>query len=122
MASRERECPPEFDGLRRPLRVWQHSHALWSWRHGERELALPSNDPHRDDYEAAIAIGLAHLQAFTTMDELTQHYFSFAFERWLPQACGGYPDGQPLFHHVVREVAFWRRARELIGTAIGNDL
>ena len=55
------------------------------------------------------------------MDALTQHYFTFAFKRWLPGACGNCEDGQLLFHHVVREVAFWRRAQQLIADAVADS-
>ena len=73
-----------------------------------------------NEREEPLGGGLAHREAFTTMDELTQHYFTFAFERWLPQARGGYPDGQPLWHRIVREVAFWRRAQQLVAGAVAN--
>ena len=47
-----------------------------------------------------------------------RHYFSGGWRACVVDACGGTPDGQPLWHGIVREAAFWRRARELVAGAV----
>jgi hypothetical protein len=47
-----------------------------------------------------------------------RHYFTFGWREWLRRACDGRPDGQPLWHGIVRDAAFWRRACELVTDAV----
>ena len=47
------------------------------------------------------------------MGALTKHPYTFAFDHWLHETCSLCNEGRPLWHDVVREVAFWRRRQHI---------
>jgi hypothetical protein len=133
--------PAEFDpeaqwaATGRGMKEWRAGHALRMWRGHARAFATPPFDAKRDAYERAAAYGLAKLRAVGTFDELIAHYFdqrhrgnvvdaafrnglpvdpaSGTVERWVADAIAWSGDPR-LVPDLVEELAFWRRAQELV--------
>jgi len=95
----------------------QTARALRSWRLSEGELERVEPELALA-YEAAVRAGSEAPAGCASMGDLVRHYFSFGWRAWVVDACGGLPDGRPLWHGIVREAAFWRRARELVTAAV----
>lgn len=93
--------------------------ALRSWRLGEYELSLVRPE-HAHRYERAVSWGAEELGRFATLGELVRHYYSGDWREWVERACMWQRTGWPVWHHVVREAAFWRRACQLIADAVDD--
>ncbi len=97
----------------------QLDQALIVWRMGERFLQWQPSPGLREDYEHAIALGLAHLQRSTTLDALLADYAAHhgvdeTDDRW-ENACRDAAPGSRLNSGIVEDAAYWRRARQLLG-------
>ena len=92
-------------------------HALDLWRGGERLLRRKVTPGWVTEYEHAVALALAHLQRYTTLDDLVQAYFGDSHvsdpEDWLA-AARHTQSGRALNQGIVEDVAYWRRAQQLI--------
>ena len=95
--------------------------ALSVWRMGERFLQWQPSPGLREDYERAVALGLAHLQRFTAIDALLADYAAHRgageTEDCWDVACRDAAPGRRLNPGIVEDAAYWRRARQLLGAA-----
>ncbi|MGI8913960.1 MAG: hypothetical protein ACR2JY_09330 [Chloroflexota bacterium] len=75
------------------------------------------------DYERAVTLTLDDLQRHTTLDELVQAYFDDApiadKDAWLAAVCHT-RSGRVLNVGIVEDAAYWRRAQQLIATAVAE--
>jgi hypothetical protein len=112
-----------------PYPAWRLGHVLRGWRASDQVLRRASDRPVRAAYERAVALALAELQRFGTVEELLVHSAqdrnrriddeadeppAGTVEDWLERVCRAAPD-QPLERSLVEGAAFWRRSVELLG-------
>ena len=115
-------APPGRSEERRVAGMTDHDQldqALVVWQMGERFVQWQSSPGSREDYERAVAIGLARLQACTTIDELLAHYaarrWAGGTDDWWESACRAAAHGHRLNAGIVEDAAYWRRVLQLLG-------
>jgi hypothetical protein len=111
-----------------PYPAWRLGHVLRGWRASDQVLRRA--DPAvRAAYERAVALGLAELRRFGSVEELLVHGAQDrrrrsdevgdppdgTVEAWLERACRRGAPGRPLDRSLVEGAAFWRRSVELLG-------
>lgn len=119
----------------RDVTGWRREHAVGRWRRHIRAFEDPVFDEQRPAHERAIAFGLGYLQRFETFEALVDHYFddrhsrrggkhrgvvpldpvAGTVERWVADAVAR--AGDELNRPFVEELAFGRRAQQLIDQA-----
>ncbi len=96
-------------------------HALDLWRAGERLLRRKLSPGWVADYERAVTSMLDNLQRHTTLAALVQTYFDDSptaeKDARLAAACHT-RSGRVLTLGIVEDAAYWRRAQQLIATAV----
>ncbi len=95
-------------------------HAIDRWRGGERLLRRKLTPGWVTDYERVVALTLDNLQCYTTLVTLVQAYFDDAPTDnavRLAAACHTH-SSRPLNRGIVEDAAYWRRAQQLIVTAV----
>jgi hypothetical protein len=126
----------EWKEAGRDVEGWRREHAVGQWRRHARAFEEPAFDAQRPAYERAVAFGLGHLQRVATFEALVDHYFddrhsrrggkhrgmvpvdpiAGTVERWVADAIAQAGDDE-LNRPFVEELAFGRRARQLIDQA-----
>ncbi len=98
-------------------------HAIDLWRSGEHLLRRKLTPGWVTEYERAVALTLDDLQRYVTLAALVQAYFDDSptsdTDAWLAAACHT-QSGRVLNLGIVEDAAYWRRAQQLIATAVAE--
>ena len=95
-------------------------HAFDLWRSATAYLARIPSSERQATYEAAISIGLASLQRHDSMHALLDAYYALHDAEttdWVELACRSCQAGHILNRGIVEDVAYARRAQQLITEA-----
>jgi hypothetical protein len=98
-------------------------HAFDLWRSATAYLARIPSSERRATYEAAISLGLASLQRHDSMHALLAAYYApYDAETtdWIELACRRCQGDYILNRGIVEDVAYVRRAQQLITEATGE--
>jgi hypothetical protein len=107
--------------------AWEARQTFAQWRAADEALCQ-SSDVVDPCHERALAVALAALDRFGTVDDLITHWFVDRYRRaadlgdpppgtveaWAREACQAAEGAQPADEQVVAGAALWRRARTLM--------
>jgi hypothetical protein len=113
------------------LLAWEARQTFAQWRAADEELRRAGRSTTDAAAERAIAVALAELDRFDTVDDLITHWFVDRYRRaadvgeppagtveaWAREACRATEGAELPDERVVAAAALWRRARELMGQA-----
>jgi hypothetical protein len=114
------------------LLAWEARRTFAQWRAADEALRQEGSGATEAGHERAVAVALAELDRFGSVDDLIAHWFVDRYRRasdvgeppagtveaWAREACRATEGGAPADEQVVAGAALWRRARALMGQAL----
>lgn len=108
----------------RSMLAWEARQTFAQWRQADEAL-------RQAGHERAVAVALAQLDRFGTVDDLIAHWFVDRYRRaadrgepppgtveaWAREACRAAEGAEPADEQAVAGAALWRRANELMAQA-----
>jgi len=125
-----RGTPPELAPSITPyVRAWLARRAVEEWRAADRNLRAAPAGPSREAHERAVALALAALRRFSSVEALVEHARVDhhrratdpgpppidSVEGWLDLAARAAGLDRPADLGLVAGAALWRRVVELLG-------
>lgn len=110
------------------LFAWEARQTFAQWRAADEALCQTDDGAADPIHERALAVALAALDRFDTVDDLIAHWFvdrhrrasdlgdppDGTVEAWAREACQAAEGADPADEQVVAGAALWRRARALM--------
>ena len=110
------------------LLAWEARQTFAQWRAADEPLRGAGDAAADAGHERALAIALAELDRFGTVDDLITHWFVDRYRRaadlgdpppgtveaWAREACQAAEGARPADERVVAGAALWRRAQALM--------
>jgi hypothetical protein len=111
------------------LRAWRARHDVAAWRAADQVLRRSPAGPARRAHEEAVAVALARLQRFGSVEALIEHARVDRYRRstdagdppdgsveaWVGAARRAAGEGGTLDPSLVEGAALWRRVAQLMG-------
>jgi hypothetical protein len=115
------------------LRAWRARHTVAAWRAADQVLRRSPASPARRAHEAAVAVALAGLLRFDSVEALVEHARVDGYRRstdsgeppdgsveaWIAAAQRRAGGGRRLDASLVEGAALWRRVAQLTGELAG---
>ena len=109
--------------------AWEARQTFAHWRAADETLRQKDSAAEEARHERALAVALAELDRFGTVDDLIMHWFVDRYRRasdvgeppagtveaWAREACRAAEGAVPPDEQALAGAAMWRRARVLMG-------